>query len=36
VPLFVAFVDGEPIARRADGFIPGAELAPWVDSRIAD
>jgi thioredoxin-like negative regulator of GroEL len=36
VPLFVVFVDEEPIARRADGFIPGEELASWVESRIAD
>ncbi|WP_418285804.1 thioredoxin family protein [Halorubrum sp. DTA46] len=31
VPLFVLFVDGEPVARRADGFIPGDELTAWVD-----
>ncbi|WP_241662529.1 thioredoxin family protein [Halorubrum depositum] len=30
VPLFVLFVDGEPVARRAEGFIPGEELADWV------
>lgn len=36
VPLFVVFVDGEPTARRAEGFIPGAELASWVESRISD
>ena len=31
VPLFVLFVDGEPVARRAEGFIPGEDLAAWVD-----
>lgn len=30
VPLFVRFVDGEPVARRADGFIPGDELLEWA------
>ncbi|MFO7926630.1 MAG: thioredoxin family protein [Halobacteriota archaeon] len=30
VPLFVLFVDGSPVARRADGFIGGDELAMWV------
>jgi thioredoxin-like negative regulator of GroEL len=31
VPLFVLFVDGEPDARRAEGFIPGDDLATWVE-----
>lgn len=31
VPLFVLFVDGEPVARRADGFVPGDDLAAWID-----
>jgi len=35
VPLFVLFVDGEPVARRAEGFIPGDELAAWVDEHAA-
>ena len=35
VPLFVLFVDGEPVARRADGFIPGDELTAWVDEHAA-
>lgn len=30
VPLFVLFVDGDQVARRADGFIPGDELAAWI------
>lgn len=34
VPLFVLFVDGEPVARRAEGFIPGEELAAWVRERV--
>ncbi|WP_096394697.1 co-chaperone YbbN [Halorubrum trapanicum] len=35
VPLFVLFVDGEPVARRAEGFIPGDELTAWVDEHAA-
>ncbi|QAU13687.1 thioredoxin [Halorubrum sp. BOL3-1] len=35
VPLFVLFVDGEPVARRAEGFVPGDELAAWVDEHAA-
>jgi len=31
VPLFVLFVDGEPVARRAEGFVPGDDLAAWVE-----
>ncbi len=31
VPLFVLFIDGTPVARLADGFVPGAELESWVD-----
>ncbi|WP_066411552.1 thioredoxin family protein [Halorubrum aethiopicum] len=34
VPLFVLFVDGEPVARRAEGFIPGDDLAAWVDEHV--
>jgi len=30
VPLFVLFVDGDPVARRAEGFIPGDDLGDWV------
>ena len=30
VPLFVLFVDGEPVARRAEGFVPGDDLSEWV------
>ena len=30
VPLFVLFVDGDPIARRADGFIGGDDLTSWI------
>ncbi len=33
VPLFVLFVDGEAVARRAEGFIPGDELAAWVEAK---
>lgn len=33
VPLFVLFVDGDPVARLADGFVPGDELAAWIDER---
>jgi thioredoxin 1 len=35
VPLFVLFVDGEPVARRAEGFIPGDELTAWVNEHAA-
>ncbi|MFC5277641.1 thioredoxin family protein [Halorubrum rubrum] len=34
VPLFVLFVDGEPVARRAEGFIPGDDLAAWVEEHV--
>jgi thiol-disulfide isomerase/thioredoxin len=30
VPLLVLFVDGEPVAHRDEGFIPGDELAAWI------
>lgn len=30
VPLFVLFVDGNPVARLADGFIPGDDLTAWI------
>jgi thioredoxin-like negative regulator of GroEL len=33
VPLFVLFVDGEPVARRAEGFVPGDELSAWIDEQ---
>ena len=32
VPLFVLFVDGEPVARQADGFVPGEELTEWIQT----
>ncbi|MEA1930627.1 MAG: thioredoxin family protein [Euryarchaeota archaeon] len=32
VPLFVLFVGGEPVARRAEGFIPGDDLTAWVEA----
>jgi thioredoxin-like negative regulator of GroEL len=35
VPLFVLFVDGEPVARRAEGFISGDDLAAWVEEYAA-
>ena len=31
VPLFVLFVDGTPVARRADGFVSGDDLTEWID-----
>ena len=34
VPLFVLFVDGEPVARRAEGFIPGDDLGEWVTEHV--
>lgn len=30
VPLFVLFVDGKPVARRAEGFIGASDLASWI------
>ena len=30
VPTLVLFVDGDPVARRADGFVSGDDLAAWV------
>jgi thiol-disulfide isomerase/thioredoxin len=33
VPLFVLVVDGEPVARRAEGFIPAADLLDWIADR---
>ena len=33
VPLFVLFVDGEPVGRLAEGFVPGDELTAWIDER---
>lgn len=35
VPLFVLFVDGEPVARLSDGFVPGAELQSWIEENTA-
>jgi thioredoxin-like negative regulator of GroEL len=32
VPLLVVFVDGEPVARRADGFVGVDDLLDWLDS----
>lgn len=33
VPLFVLFVDGEPVGRLAEGFVSGDELTEWIDER---
>ena len=35
VPLLVAFVDGDPVARRADGFVSGDDLTAWVTDHVA-
>lgn len=32
VPLFVLFVDGDPIARRDDGFVARDDLLAWIDA----
>lgn len=32
VPLLVRFEDGEPVARRADGFVPTEEVIAWLES----
>jgi len=31
VPTFLLFVDGDLVARRADGFVPTADLVAFVD-----
>jgi thioredoxin-like negative regulator of GroEL len=31
VPLFVLFVEGEPVDRRAEGFIEADTLHTWID-----
>lgn len=31
VPLLVLFVDGEPVDRRAEGFVGADDLLAWVD-----
>ncbi|MES3160453.1 MAG: thioredoxin family protein [Halorubrum sp.] len=35
VPLLVLFVDGEPVARRAEGFVSADELTEWVRVQTA-
>jgi len=30
VPLLVVFADGEPVDRRAEGFVGGDDLAAWL------
>ncbi|MFD1586436.1 thioredoxin family protein [Halorientalis brevis] len=35
VPLFVLFVDGEPVDQRAEGFIGAEDLLSWVESAAA-
>ena len=32
VPLLVLFVDGEPVARRAEGFVGADDLLEWLDA----
>lgn len=32
VPTFVLFVDGDPVADRADGYVDHDELLAWVDA----
>lgn len=35
VPLIVLFVGGEPVARRAEGYISGDDLTAWIDAETA-
>ena len=35
VPLLVLFVDGEPVARRAEGFVGTGDLVDWIDAETA-
>jgi thioredoxin-like negative regulator of GroEL len=32
VPLFVLFVDSEPVDRRAEGFVGADDLLTWIES----
>jgi thioredoxin-like negative regulator of GroEL len=32
VPLFVVFVDGELVARRAEGYVGAEDLTSWLES----
>jgi thioredoxin 1 len=32
VPLLVVFVDGEPVARRAEGFVGADEVVEWIEA----
>lgn len=34
VPLFVLFEGGEPVSRRADGFIGGDDLTEWIHEHV--
>lgn len=34
VPLFVLFVDGEPIDRLAEGFVAGDDLTEWITTQV--
>lgn len=36
VPLLVLFVDGEPVARRAEGFVGADEIIDWIEQTTAD
>lgn len=31
VPLLVLFVDGDPVARRAEGFVGADDLLAWIE-----
>lgn len=35
VPKFVLFVDGEPVAERAEGFVPNDDFVSWVGEHAA-
>jgi thioredoxin-like negative regulator of GroEL len=34
VPLFVLFVDGDLVARHAEGFVSGDDLTAWIDAQV--
>lgn len=34
VPLFVLFVDGEPVDRLAEGFVAGDDLTEWITTQV--
>jgi thiol-disulfide isomerase/thioredoxin len=36
VPLLLLFVDGDPVARREDGFVSGDDLTAWIGDELPE